>query len=292
MKALFVVNRRSGVKRRRDPLDLIREHCRLEFETFECELKDDLDSLVPRARTGGVDVVFAVGGDGTVHEVAKRLIGTTLIMGIVPAGSGNGLARHLGIPMKIRDALTACRDQKVAIIDTARVNGMPFIGTMGVGFDAWVAEAFASSGVRGLATYIRVGVGGFFKYEPEVYQLTIDGQPLQQRALLIAVANASQYGNNARIAPLASLQDGLLDVVLLDRPPLWRIPIAAARLFGGTIHRGSGVTMLRGRNIEIQRPSPGPAHLDGEPVSLPERLTIEIVPQSLRILLPDRATTI
>jgi diacylglycerol kinase (ATP) len=285
VKALFVVNRRSGVKRRTDVAAIIREQPGWEVQIAEAEQKDDLDSILRRAQSEHVDVVFAVGGDGTVHEVAKRLIGTQLPLGIVPTGSGNGLARHLGFPMNARRALRSY--QRVVSIDTATVNGLPFVGTMGVGFDAWVAEAFASSGVRGLVTYVRVGLGGFLKYSPQLYQIEIDGELLERQALLIAVANASQYGNNARIAPVASLQDGLLDVVILERPSLMKIPLAAVRLFGGTIHRGSGITMRRGRHVVIRRPSPGPAHLDGEPVTLPERLIIDIVPKSLRILLPD-----
>ena len=281
MKALFVVNRRSGARRRPDAAAIIREHCGFEYEIGECERKEDLDGIIGTALQKGAEAVFAVGGDGTVHEVAKRLIGTTIALGIIPAGSGNGLARHLGISMNLREALGAAH--RTATIDTATVNGMPFIGTMGVGFDAWIADAFASSGVRGLATYIRVGLAGFLHYRPEQYQIDINGETLERKALLIAIANASQYGNNARIAPIASLQDGLLDLVVVERVSLTAVP----RLFGGTLHRASGITMRRGSNIEIRRPSPGPAHVDGEPVTLPEKLTIEIVPQSLRVLLPE-----
>ncbi len=279
MKALFVVNRRSGVKRRDDVIAVIRETCAWEHEIAECDRKEDLDAIVREP----FDVIFAVGGDGTVHEVAKRLIGRSQALGIIPVGSGNGLARHLGLPINARRALRACGSERVETIDTATVNGIPFIGTMGIGFDAWIAEAFATRGARGLRTYVRVGLGGLFKYAPETYEMEIDGERMQQRALLIAIANASQYGNNARIAPVASLQDGLLDVVIVERASL----AAAARLFTGSLQHARGVTMHRGRHIEIRRPAAGPAHLDGEPVTLPQTLTIDIVPRSLRILLPD-----
>src|SRR5205823_965689 len=137
---------------------IIRQYCSFDFEIAESEEKRALDDIIAAAARQDVDAVFAVGGDGTVHEVAKRLIGSPLALGIIPAGSGNGLARHLGISMNLREALGATH--RVATIDTATVNGIPFIGTMGVGFDAWIADAFASSGVRGLATYIRVGLAG------------------------------------------------------------------------------------------------------------------------------------
>jgi diacylglycerol kinase (ATP) len=288
VRALFVVNRRSGVKRRTDIAALIREHCTLQFEIAECERKEDLDSTIRRAEQERFDAVYAVGGDGTVHEIAKRLIGSSLALGILPTGSGNGLARHLGWPMSIRAALRACGDRTTATIDTGTVNGVPFIGTMGVGFDAWIADKFASRGKRGLRTYFEVGLGGFFSYAAEQYEIEIDGEHLSRSAVLIAIANASQYGNNARIAPVASLQDGLLDVVIVER----RSIAAAARLFTGTLDRAAGITMRRGKHIEIRRGAAGPAQLDGEPLTLPDTLTIDVVPRSLQILLPDSARSI
>ncbi len=285
MKALFVVNRRSGSKRG-DAAEIIRRYCKDDFEVVECPPKEQLDPVIERARREKFDVVYAVGGDGTVHEIAKRLIGGSVALGIIPTGSGNGLARHLGFPIDVRQALDTV--PRAATVDTATVNGIPFVGTMGVGFDAWVADAFASSGVRGLRSYIRVGLDGLLKYKPETYQIEVDGERLERLALLIAVANSSQYGNNARIAPVASLQDGMLDVVIVERVSL----VGAARLFAGSLHRASGITARRGRHIEIQRPAAGAAHLDGEPMMLPETLTIDVVPRSLRMLVPDSAVTI
>jgi YegS/Rv2252/BmrU family lipid kinase len=287
VKALFVVNRRSGAKRLDDVETIIRKACGWEHEFAECD-RDALDATVSRAERNGFNVVFAVGGDGTVHEVAKRLIGRSLALGIVPTGSGNGLARHLGLPIHVTRSLAACSGGRFDTIDTASVNGTPFISTMGVGFDAWIADAFASRDARGLRTYLRVGLTGLWSYAPQEYELIIDGEKMRRSALLIAVANASQYGNNARIAPVASLQDGVLDVVIVERRSLR----AAARLFAGSLHRAPGITMLRARQIEIRRPAGGPAHLDGEPVTLPESLTIKIVPRSLRVLLPDSARPI
>jgi len=284
VKALFVVNRRSGVKRRDDVVSTIHKLWRWEHQIAECGAPEDLDALI----TDRFDVVFAVGGDGTVHQVAKRLIGTSTVLGIVPTGSGNGLARHIGLPLDVRGALNVCGNGRVETIDTARVNGTPFIGTMGVGFDAWIAEAFATRSARGFRTYLRVGFGGFWGYSPQTYELIIDGERRTESALLIAIANASQYGNNARIAPMASLQDGVLDVVIVSR----RSFRAAARLFAGKLRGAPGVTMLRARHVEIRRPQSGAAHLDGEPVTLPESLTIDIVPRSLRVLIPDSARSI
>lgn len=280
MKALFLVNRRSGTKRHHDLDAIIDKHVAFDHEIKEC---DDLDEIIPAAIRDGFDLIYAVGGDGTVHSVAQRLIGTPAALGIVPIGSGNGFARHIGLPLGVEHSLRACGEGRVATIDTGTVNGIPFIGTMGVGLDAWIAAQFASRGTRGLWTYVRSGLRGFFSVQPQQYEMEIDGQQLERRAVLIAVANASQYGNNARIAPAASLRDGILNMVIIERRSL----AAAARLFTGSIDRAAGVTTLRGRHIEIHRSSPGPAHLDGEPVVLPERLVVDVAPRSLRILLPD-----
>jgi diacylglycerol kinase (ATP) len=292
VKTLFLVNPRSGSNRHRDVASLIREACTWEHEIVPCGSKEELDTVIASAAGRGVQAVFAVGGDGTVHEVAKRLIGTDLALGILPTGSGNGFARHLGLPMRLRAALRVCRALRVETIDTATVNGNPFINMMGTGFDAWIADAFARAGTRGLMTYLRVGLRGFSRYVPEECELTIDGAAARHRPFVITIANGSQYGNNARIAPLASMQDGSLDITLIEHPPLLRIPMLAVRLFAGTLHRGRGVTTLRGRSIRIHRAAPGTAHLDGEPVTLPSTLVIEIVPQSLRVIVPEPARAI
>lgn len=284
MNVLFLVNPRSGARRRHDIESLIRTSCDWTAQILPC---DALDDVIPRAVAEGVDAVYAVGGDGTVHEVAKRLIGTRTALGVLPIGSGNGFARHLGLPMNLRASLRACRGLRIETIDTATVNGAPFIGTMGLGFDAWIADAFANAGARGFVTYVRVGLRGFARYEPEEYEIGIDGTWTTRRAMVVAVANASQYGNNARIAPLASLQDGILDVTVVERATFVTAPLLMAQLFTGRLHRARGVTTLRGRRVEIARRTAGPAHLDGEPMTLPETLTVEIVPRSLRVVVPD-----
>jgi YegS/Rv2252/BmrU family lipid kinase len=292
VKTLFLVNSRSGSNRRRDAASLIAKACDWDHEVAACGSIADLDDVILSAASRGVKAVFAVGGDGTIHEVAKRLIGTDLALGVVPTGSGNGFARHLGLPMNFRKAIRACCGLRVEIIDTATVNGRPFINMMGIGFDAWIADAFAAAGTRGLTTYVRVGLRGFARYESEEYEVTVDGNVTRHRAFVLAVANASQYGNNARIAPLASMQDGILDVTLISQAPFFRLPLIAAQLFAGSLHRARGVTTLRGRHITIRRTSAGAAHLDGEPVTLPSLITVDIVPRSLRVIVPDSAGTI
>lgn len=292
MKALFIVNERSGKKRAFDIHQVIRDSDVFDSEIVGCSRKEDLDGMIDRAESDGFDVVYAVGGDGTVHETAKRLIGRKPALGILPIGSGNGFARHIRLPLGPAASIEACRGGRIATIDTAQVNGTPFLGVMGIGFDAVVADRFASSTVRGFETYVKEGLRALAEFSADEYEVTCDATKSTPRAFLIAIANASQYGNNARIAPLASLQDGLLDVVIVHDLNVISAPILLARLFHGSLHHDSSVTMIQCANVTIRRPAAGPGHLDGEPVPLPQELDVRIVPQSLRLLVPDATETL
>ena len=292
MKALFIVNERSGKKRDFDIAELIRASTEFDSEVLGCGRKEDLDAMIDRAEEGGIDVVFAVGGDGTVHETAKRLVGRKPALGILPIGSGNGFARHIGLPVNPADALKSCRGGRIVTIDTGRVNDDAFLGVMGIGFDATIAERFASSTVRGLETYVREGLRAFAEYKTEEYEIVMPDRTLTQRAFVIAIANSGQYGNNARIAPLASLQDGLLDVVIVNDTHLLDAAFLLARLFTGSIHEAKGVTTFQATELTIRRAGEGAAHLDGEPLCLPAELHVRVVPQSLRLLVPDAVTSL
>ena len=291
MKALFIVNDRSGKRREFDVADLIRVSEVFDSEIVATAEIAQLDAIVERAEVEGFDVVFAVGGDGTVHELSRRLIGKRCALGVLPIGSGNGFARHIGIPIDPADALRSCGGGRIETIDTAAVNDLPFLGIMGVGFDALIADRFASSSVRGLETYVREGIRAFADFEAENYVLTANGTRETHRAVVVAIANSGQYGNNARIAPLASLRDGLLDIVIIHDTHLLDAAFLVARLFRGTIHEAAGVSTFQAASLTLQRSAAGPAHLDGEPVMLPETLEIRVVPRSLRLLVPADVTT-
>jgi diacylglycerol kinase (ATP) len=291
VKALFVVNARSGRRRKYDVADVIRRTSPFEHEIVPCSRKEDLDGIIDGAERDGIGVVFAVGGDGTVHEVAKRLIHRTPALGIVPTGSGNGFARHIGLPDNTFTALRACSGGRIVSVDSAIVNDEPFFGVMGIGLDAVIADRFASSHVRGLMTYVREGLAAWRSFVAEEYELIANGTTIRRRAAVIAIANSGQYGNNARVAPLASLQDGLLDVVIVDDLRMFAALSLTLRLATGTFHRARGVTSLQTTAVTIRRANAGPAHLDGEPLTLPAELRVRIVPGSLRLLVPDRAKT-
>jgi diacylglycerol kinase (ATP) len=287
VKALFIINERSGKRRKLDVAALIRAAPAFEkSEIVPCGRIEDLDAIIERAESEAVDVVFAVGGDGTVHETARRLIHRRPALGVLPTGSGNGFARHVGIPIEPAEALASSSGGRIVTIDTASVNDRPFLGVMGVGFDALVADRFASSSVRGLETYIREGLRAFGEFHGEEYEITANGESVRHHAVVVAIANSGQYGNNARIAPLASLQDGLLDVVVIHETRLIDAAFLLARLFRGTVHEAAGVTTFQTSALTLRRAVAGPAHLDGEPLTLPETLEVRVVPQSLRLLVP------
>ena len=288
MKVLFIVNPRSGPRRAIDVAAVIRERCG--GWTYELrnapDVKDELVQVVDEAERGGFDVVYAVGGDGTVHEVAKRLVHRPIALGILPTGSGNGFARHIGLPIDAARSLDACQSGPVVTIDTGEVNGTPFLGVMGIGFDAEIAHRFAASSTRGMRTYVKEGLRAFRTYRPQEYELTVDGRTFRRTAWVVAVSNSSQYGNDAKIAPAASLQDGLLDVVIVKDVGLIGALQLVIRLFRGTIHFSRDVEVLRGREITIRRAAEGPVHLDGEPFVMAAELRVVVRSESLRVLLP------
>jgi diacylglycerol kinase (ATP) len=292
VKPLFIVNARSGANRRLDMVRLIRETCDLEHRVFACERKEDVDRCVEDAHRDGHDVIVAVGGDGTVHEVAKRLIGSALALAIVPTGSGNGFARHHHVPMNHRAAIRSLRGATRVTIDTAEVNGAPFIGVMGIGFAAHIAHRFDALPTRGLKSYVRAALRSFFRYKCDDYEVEIDGRTTRHRAFLIEVANSAHWGNGFRIAPQASTRDGLLDLVVIDPVSFADAFPLGSRLRFGTVHRSPRAHMRRVTELVIRRESEGDAHLDGEPVSLSAELRVRIRPQSLTLLVPGDSKTI
>ena len=161
---------------------------------------------------------------------------------------------------------------------------------MGAGFDALIAHRFAESSQRGMRTYVKKGLAAFAEYQPAEYEIEIDGETIRRRAFVVAVANSSQYGNNARIAPLARLDDGVLDLVTVEDVSIWSALPLLVRLFNGTIHRSHRAKVAHGRSIVIRRESDGPTHLDGEPMMMPATLDVKVVPLSLKVLVPSSVT--
>lgn len=236
------------------------------------------------AREATDDIVVAVGGDGTVNEVARGIVGTEKALGIIPCGSGDGLARHLGLSHNIRKAIQTIEQGECKRMDIAEINGRPFFSVCGVGFDAVVSERFAKSGKRGVANYIKLGLNTWRNYSPEHYTITIDGEEHQTDSLLITIGNSNQWGNNAKIAPLASCFDGLLEVTTVEKFSFWDLPLMAFRLMTGTLHKSRKIACYRGKDIYINRAAEGVAHADGDWFIDSERLHIKILPSALKVI--------
>ena len=232
----------------------------------------------------GTTVVVAVGGDGTVNEVARSLVHTSTALGIIPCGSGNGLARHLRIPMDIEGAFRLLDERHITSIDYGTLNDTPFFCTCGVGFDAFISQKFAEAGKRGLATYVEKTLVDGIHYRPQTYSVEIDGETSTIDAFLIACANASQYGNNAYIAPDASTRDGLLDVTILTPFNTIEAPQIIMQMFNRTLARNPHVKTFRTSHLRISRNADGPAHIDGDPVTMGETLDVSVHASSLRIV--------
>lgn len=230
--------------------------------------------------------IIAVGGDGTVNEVARGIVGTDKILGIIPRGSGDGLALHLGISHDFNKALDTAIGENIRLMDAAKVNGRFFFSVCGVGIDALVSKRFADSGKRGLVNYLEQAVKTWIDYVPEKYTINIDGKEWESEALLITVGNSDQWGNGAKVTPLADSCDGILDITVAQKFPSFEIPELAYRLMAGNVNKNHHVHCYRGKHIVITRQSEGPAHVDGEWFNTGTRLEIDIIPSALKVLVP------
>ena len=277
---LFIINPISGKGRKeRIASFLKKEGCKVVFTEYAGHAE-----VIAREATE--KIIVAVGGDGTVNEVARGLLGSDKALGIIPCGSGDGLALHLGISRIFKRAYRTIIQCKTALIDTCQINERPFFSVCGVGFDATVSEKFALSGKRGLANYIRQGLKTWSEYKPQKYRIHLDGVEWENEAALITVGNANQWGNGAKITPLADISDGMLDVTVVDMFNGIEIPTLGLLLMTGRIEASHRVHCYRGQHITISRQFEGPAHADGDWFKAGTELDISIVPKSLKVIIP------
>lgn len=232
----------------------------------------------------GYDAVATCGGDGTVNETARALCGTGIPMAILPSGSGNGLARHIGLAPHELAAIDIIKDENITDCDYGTVNGEKFFCTFGLGFDAAVAKRFADAGTRGVVTYVKEAFDEFTGYEPKSYRITIDGTTtFERKAFVIACCNASQYGNNAFIAPNASITDGLLDVIILNDASHMQLLMMGLDMLTGMLPHNRQIEIIRARRVDIYADEPTAAHIDGEPTFEDTDYHVEIVPGELKL---------
>jgi diacylglycerol kinase (ATP) len=288
-KIAFIINPKSGSKDKRELPDLILntiDSSKFEVEIAYTQFAGHAPLLVSDLIKKEFTKIIAVGGDGTVNEVASALTGKDAALGIIPCGSGNGLARFLNIPLKHKEALSLINNGTITQIDYGTINSKPFFCTCGVGFDAHIGNKFASSTKRGFNTYLKETVNSFFSYKPKKYKIKIDGEKIKTRAFLITAANAGQYGNDVYIAPKADITDGLLDICILMPFPKIKAFGLGFKLFKRTIDKSNYVKTIQGKEITIKRKKKGEVHLDGEPDIMDKKLKIRIIPKGLNVIIP------
>lgn len=286
LKTLFIINPIAGTQSKKDIPSLIER--KLNREQFDYEIcfterANHAIEIAQKAIKTNYDLVIAVGGDGTVNEVATGLVGSNVALGIIPMGSGNGLARHLQIPMNTSKAISSLHKFQIVEIDTGRINGQLFLCTMGVGLDAKVSHDFSKEKKRGFFTYSKVAMKNFMKMVESSWKIEVDGNSEMVKGLLLTIANANQYGNNVFIAPKAQIQDGEFDVCVLKSFSFFNIPLILRDLFNKTLHRNRFYTLRKGKQILIHNEGEIAAHFDGEPIVLNGNVKIEIAPLSLKV---------
>lgn len=286
---LFIINPISGGKNKSklplligkllDPLKFVPSYSFTEYAGHAAELAEE-------AANNNFDIMVAVGGDGTINEVASKVQQFKKVLGIIPFGSGNGLARFLKIPLSPAKAVAVINTLNVIDIDTGLFNGKGFFNMAGMGFDAYISAVFAEDKSRGLTGYLKLGLKEVLKYKAQTYDLVIDGKDYTFKAFLISIANSSQYGNNAHISPSASVTDGLLDICIVKEFSMIKLPVLAYEMLTATVHHSKFVEIIKGRDVLIKRPEEGAIHIDGEPLFMGKDLNISIVPLSLRVIIP------
>lgn len=240
------------------------------------------------ARESTADIVCAVGGDGTLNEVARGLLGSGRTFALIPCGSGDGLALHLGISRKPRKAVRNLNTGVERAIDCGTINGREFFSICGTGLDAIVSYRFARAGSRGLKTYISEALKTWKGFVFDEYDITVDGTTMSRKAALVTVGNSDQWGNNARITPLADASDGLLDITVIKPFRTIDIPGLAIRLMTGSLAGSRKVICLKGKYIHIEKQGEFIAHFDGDPCTFASPLDIKVIPSALKIIVPEK----
>lgn len=289
-KIIFIINPISGHHNKNNFPNLVEKHIdknQYEYSIVFTEYAGHATELTMKAIEDDFDYIAAVGGDGTINEVAKCLIGKRQILVIVPLGSGNGLARHLELPFKPERVIKEVINKgKVYKIDTAVMNDIPFISIAGIGFDALIADYFAKDENRGFMTYAKLVTEKYPNYRQKEYTLILDDEKtIECKPFFVTFANSSQFGYNAEISPKASVQDGLIDVCVFKKPTILEVPIVATYFLAKQIDKSNFIDIYKAKKIKVTRKVAEVANIDGEAVEMSKDITVEIIPLSLNILL-------
>jgi YegS/Rv2252/BmrU family lipid kinase len=289
-KIIFIINPISGHHNKNNFPNLVEKHIdknQYEYSIVFTEYAGHATELTMKAIEDDFDYIAAVGGDGTINEVAKCLIGKRQILVIVPLGSGNGLARHLELPFKPERLIKEVINKgKIYKIDTAVMNDIPFISVAGIGFDALIADYFAKDENRGFMTYAKLITEKYPNYRQKEYTLVLDDEKtIECKPFFVTFANSSQFGYNAEISPKASVQDGLIDVCIFKKPTILEVPIVATYFLAKQIDKSNFIDIYKAKKIRVTRKVAEVANIDGEAVEMSKDITVEIIPLSLNILL-------
>lgn len=286
---LFIVNPVSGKVKRTNIVKQINEHLELNKYNVVIEntkYKGHASAIAEQYKEKGINKIVAVGGDGTVNEVGSAIINTNISLGIIPRGSGNGLARFLSIPMNAKSAIEILNNPTIKDIDTAKINDKYFFCTCGVGFDAHVGNIFNKYTKRRSLNYLKATIHEFFTYKPNKYSLKFDNHKKKVKCLLITIANAGQYGNNVYISPDAKVDDGLLDLCILKPfPKSIMLPIGF-RLIGRTLNKSKYLEVIKCKKIILKKKKKVKCHYDGETYKVGKKIVVKIIPASLKVMIP------
>lgn len=290
-RIFFIVNPVSGVRQSQKKMlsGLVAKTLdagRFEWEIAYSRSPEQVMTLSREAAASGFGIIAAVGGDGTLNQVVKGMIGSDSLLALIPAGSGNGLAHHLGIPVDVGESLAIINNMKIKEIDTVSLNDNLFISIAGVGFDALVAKKFARSGQRGFLSYFKIVSKEYPDYIPENYELVIDGKPYSREALFISFANTNQFGYNTIISPTARIDDGLVDVCIVRKVPVIYAPYIVGLLLTRKIDTSEYLEIIKARSVQVLMNKSSWVNLDGEPVRMGKELDIRVNPASLKIIIP------
>jgi len=285
-KILFIVNPISGGKKKIPLAKLVDNHLNkniFDFQIYFTTSRGDAVIQSKKAVETGIDIVVAVGGDGTINEVAQGLIGSNSALAVIPRGSGNGFANYFKIPHNPVGALNIINRAKSKCIDVGKLNGKLFLSVAGLGFDARVSTAFDAFSKRGLMSYMYISLREYFKFKPKRYTIEADGVRIETMAFLLTAANSSQYGNNAFIAPHALIDDGFLDLVILKPTDVFNALLVSLRMFNGTLHKSKFCQVVRIKRARIFHQD-YEAQIDGEPIQVDKESTIKIFPSALNVI--------
>ena len=286
---LFIINPISGGKgklRIPDFIDKFLDKEKFNANFVSTEYVGHAAELADEAANKNFDIIIAAGGDGTINEVATKVLQHNKILGILPLGSGNGLARFLQVPRNLKYAILAINRLRVEQIDTASFNNKKFFNLAGMGFDAHLSAVFSSDKKRGLTGYVKLGFKEVFGYKAQKYIINIDGKEYSRKAFAITIANSSQYGNDVFISPGASVKDGFLDVCIIKPFSLFKLPMLGYVMLKGTAEQSDMIEIIKGKKIHIIREKAGAVHVDGEPLLMDTEIEAAINPLSLSVIVP------